>query len=269
MSAGAWARLAPVVAALALSAACTTTSTTSTSAAPPVGRTTSDEPDPQRRAQARLELAAAYYGRNQLQTALEQVRLALAVDPTYGDAYSLRGLIYAALGDPGLAEESFRRAMQINPRDADAMHNLGWTFCQQQRYAEAHDWFVRANAVPQYRGQMRTLLAMGVCQARSGDLAAAEASLVRAYEFEPGNPVTATNLSEVLYRRGDYERARFYIRRVNAMREVANAQTLWLAARIENRIGNRQGTENFGNQLRSRFPDSREAADYARGNFDD
>ena len=73
----------------------------------------------------------------------------------------------------------------------------------------------------------------------------------------------------MLYRRGEYERARFYVRRVNALPDVSNAQTLWLAARIENKLGNRQGASDFGAQLRNRFPDSREARAFARGDFDE
>ena len=46
-------------------------------------------------------------------------------------------------------------------------------------------------------------------------------------------------------------------------------QTLWLAARIENRLGNAQGTRDFGNQLRNRFPESRESANFQRGAFDE
>ena len=71
--------------------------------------------------------------------------------PTYGEAYNLRGLIYASLGDDALAEESFRRALQLNPRDADTMHNYGWYLCQQKRFAEADALFDQALAVPQYR----------------------------------------------------------------------------------------------------------------------
>jgi len=59
------------------------------------------------------------------------------------------------------------------------------------------------------------------------------------------------------------------VRRVNSQPDVSNAQTLWLAARIENKLGNGQGAADFGSQLRGRFPDSREAAAYARGGFDE
>jgi type IV pilus assembly protein PilF len=231
--------------------------------------TASDEPDSSKRARVRMELAGAYFGRGDMSSALDQVKLAIIADPNLSEAYNLRGLIYASLGDERLAEESFRRALQINPRDADVMQNFGWYLCQHKRYPEANTMFNQALAVPQYRDAPRTLLAQGVCQAFAGQLADAERTLSRSYEMDPANPSTAVNLSEVLYRQGEYERARFYVRRVNNTASVASAQTLWLAARIENRLGNRKGVQEFGDQLRNRFPDSRELAAFERGQFDE
>ena len=73
----------------------------------------------------------------------------------------------------------------------------------------------------------------------------------------------------MLYRRGNYERARFYIRRVNLQREQSSAQTLWLAMRIEQKLGNARGVDEFGAQLRSRYPTAPETLAYERGRFDD
>jgi len=81
--------------------------------------------------------------------------------------------------------------------------------------------------------------------------------------------VAAYNLSDVLYRRGEYERVRFYMRRVNALQEQSNAQTLWLAVRAEQRLGNTAGARQLGNQLRDRFPQSPEALQFEKGRFDD
>ena len=231
--------------------------------------TASDESDASKRARVRMELASAYYGQGQMTTALDQVKLAILADPNVSDAFNLRGLIYANLGDDALAEESFRHALQINARDADTMQNFGYYLCQKKRYGEADALFEQALAVPQYRNSARTLLAQGVCQALGGQLEDAERTLARSYALDPANPATAVNLAEVLYRRGDYERARFYIGRVNALPAFVGAQTLWLAARIERRLGRVQATQDLGNQLRSRFPDSREAALFARGVFDE
>ena len=231
--------------------------------------TASDESDASKRARLRMELAAGYFGRGQMTTALDQVKLALQADPTLSEAYNLRGLIYANLGDEKLAEDSFRRALQLNPRDTDTMQNLGYYLCQKKRYPEASAMFEQALAVPQYRDHARTLLTKGVCEAFAGQLPESEATLLRAYQLDPANPSTAVNLAEVLYRRGDFERARFYIRRVNSVQSFTGSQTLWLAARIERRLGNRTGVQEYGDQLRRRFPDSREAASFESGNFDE
>ena len=231
--------------------------------------TASDESDASKRARIRMELATGYFGRGQMTTALDQVKLALQADPIMSEAYNLRGLIYANLGDDKLAEDSFRRALQLNPRDADTMQNFGYYLCQKKRYPEASALFDQALAVPQYRDQSRTLLTKGVCEAFAGQLAESEATLLQAYRLDPVNPSTSVNLAEVLYRRGDYERARFYIRRINANPQLTGSQTLWLAARIEQRLGNRSGAQELGNQLRGRFPDSREAGSFERGNFDE
>lgn len=231
--------------------------------------TASDQTDADRRARVRLELASAYYGRNQYETALDEVKQALVAKPDLWEAWNLRGLIYVSLGDDRLAEDSFKRAMQLNPRDGDTMHNYAWFLCQRQRYPESIALFQKAIAQPQYGSVSRSLMTLGVCQARAGALADAERSLSRAYELDPSNPITGVNLSEVLYLRGEYERARFYIRRVNAMPDVTNAQTLWLAARIENKLGNARGARDLGQQLRNRFPQSPEALAYDRGRFDE
>lgn len=231
--------------------------------------TASDESDASKRARVRLDLASAYFGRGQTTVALDEVKLSIAADPTVAAAFNLRGLIYASLGDEKLAEESFRRALQLNSRDADSMQNFAWYLCQQKRYTEANSLFEQALAVPQYRDSLRTQLAKGVCLARAGQWAQAEQALQRAYELDPSNPSTTMNLAEVLYRRGEADRARFYILRVNSVPEVVNAQTLWLAARIEKKLGNAQGVADAGEQLRNRFPQSLEAKAYERSQFDD
>ncbi len=231
--------------------------------------TASDEPENTRRARVRLELASAYFGRGQIVTALDQVKQAISADPSMGPAFNLRGLIYSNLGDIGLAEESFRRALAIDPGDADTMQNYGWHLCQQARFAEAEALFKQALQVPRYVNGPRTMLTMGICQARSGDLPRAEASLQQAYEFDSANPAAAVNLSEVLYRRGALERARFIMRRVNGRSESSNAQTLWLAARIEHKLGNAQAAQAMGDQLVARFPESPEAGAYERRRFDE
>jgi type IV pilus assembly protein PilF len=231
-------------------------------------RTASDMTDADRRARLRLELAAGYFARGQAETALDEVKQAIAARPDIAEAFALRGLIYASLNQTALAEESFRRALQLDPRNADTLHNYGWYLCQLQRWDEASAQFDAAIAQPQYRDVPRSLLAKGVCDARGGRLPLAERSLTRAYELDPANPGIAFSLAEVLFRLGEFERSRFYLRRVNAQPAASNAQTLWLAARVEHRLGNVAGARSLGDELLRRFPQSPEALLYDKGRFD-
>lgn len=231
--------------------------------------TASDQTDAERRARVRLELAAAYFGHGQTDTALDEVKLALQAYPPLGDAYNLRGLIYAAMNEDVLAEDSFRRAAQMNPRDGGVLHNHAWFLCQRGRHAEAQRLYDAALAIPQYRDRQRTLLARGVCYARDGQLPEAEAALMRAHELDPSNPGVGFSLAELLYQRGQYERARFYIGRVNDMPSAANAQSLWLAVRVAQRLGLANDVRLLGERLRTRFPQSPEATSFERGRFDD
>lgn len=231
--------------------------------------TVSDQTDVERRARVRLELAEAYFGRGQLETALDEIKRSIAVKADMADAYNLRALIYAAMREDRLAEDSFARALQLNPRDGATLHNQAWFLCQRNRFAEAQAQFAATLALPQYRDTARTQLARGVCYGRNRQWPEAEAALMRAYELDPANPSVGFNLSEVLYQRQAYERASFYIARVNDVPEAVNAQTLWLAARIERRLGRDAVVRVLGSRLRQGFAQSPEAALFERGHFDD
>jgi type IV pilus assembly protein PilF len=230
--------------------------------------TDSDEPELRKRARIRLELAVGYFEQGQTTIALDELKQSISADPTYAPAYSLRGLIYMRLNDYRFAEESFRKALAISPQDSDVMQNLGWLLCQVARYPEAQQLFTQALSNPQYGERAKTYRAQGLCQLRAGKRADAEYSLLKSYEFDAGNPVTAYNLANLLYQRDDFVRAQFYVRRLNNT-ELANAESLWLGVKVERRMENRDAMMQLAAQLLKRFPQSRETTAYQRGAFDE
>lgn len=230
--------------------------------------TDSDEPGSRKRAKIRLELAAGYFEKGQTTIALDEVKQSISADPTLIEAYNLRGLIYTRLNDVPLAEESFRRALSINPNASAIQHNYAWLLCHHSRMPEALQLFGRALANPAYGDRAKTLMAQGLCQLESGQKGAAESSLLRAYELDAGNPVTGYNLALLLFQRGDFVRSQFYVRRINNS-EMANAETLWLGIRVERRVENRDAMMQLAAQLKKRFPQSREFSAFERGAFDE
>ena len=230
--------------------------------------TESDESNERRRARIRVELAMGYFEQGKTNIALDEIKQAIVADPAFADAYSLRGLVYMRLNDFGFAEESFNKALSIKPKDANVLHNLGWLKCQQALYPQAMKYFGQALADPMYGERAKTLMTQGLCQVRAGMRQEAEASLLKSYEYDAGNPVTGYNLAHLLLQKGDYARAQFYIRRLNNS-ELANAESLWLGVKLEKKLGNTEAMTQLATQLEKRFPQSSEAASYQRGAFDE
>ncbi|AOG24373.1 type IV pilus biogenesis/stability protein PilW [Acidovorax sp. RAC01] len=230
--------------------------------------TPSDEPETRRRARIRLELAANYFENGQTAVALDEVKQALAADPTYADAFNLRGLIFMRVNDFGQAEESFRRSLALKAGDSNVLHNYGWLLCQQKKYPEADQQFLRALANPAYGARAKTLMARGLCHAGAGQFVEAEQSLSKAYELDAANPVVGYHLAALLFRRSDLPRAQFYIRRLNNS-QFANSESLWLGIKVERALNDMVAMRQLADQLRRRFPESRELGAYERGAFNE
>lgn len=230
--------------------------------------TDSDESAQRKRARIRVELALGYFQQGKTTIALDEIKQAIAIDPTYSDAFSLRGLIYMRLNDFVVAEDSLKRALTLKPRDSNVLHNLGWLKCQDAQYAQSVTYFQQALANPLYGERAKTYMAQGLCEIKAGNLAQAEASLMKSYEFDAGNPITGYNLANLLFQKKDDARARFYIRRINNS-GLANAETLWLGVKIERRLGDQAAMMQLGGQLIKRFAQSSQAAAYQRGAFDE
>ena len=227
-----------------------------------------DETPARKRAKVRLQLAVNYFSEDKTDVALDEVKRALVQDPDYADALNLRGLIYLRLREFGGSEDSFRRALALKPGNGEILHNLGWMQCQQRRYAEADANFAQALSNNLYRDRAKTQMARGMCQEAAGKLDEAEHSLAHAFELDAANPIVSYNLARLIYQRGDYQRAQFYIRRLNNS-ELANAQSLWLGIKVERKLGNIETGMQLHDQLQKRFAASKELQLYEKGLFDD
>ena len=250
--------LASLVASLTLLSACGTA---------PV-KEAADGMEARKRAEVHLQLAVGYFSRGQFDTAQEEVRKALAIDPENVDTYNVQGLIYMSQAQPRLAEGSFQRALRISPDNPEVLNNYGWFMCQSGRERDALAQFAKILQNRAYPNQARVLNNAGICSLRLNDLTGAEANFVKAFELDPGSQAINTNLANVYYRRDQLPRAQFHINRALKAENLA-ADTLWLAVRIERKLGNDALSAGYANQLRRRHPQSPEFAAYLRGAFDE
>ena len=230
--------------------------------------TESDVPENRKRAETRLKLAVLYFQDGKNSFALDEVKQAVLIDPTWFQPYWMRGLIQMQTGDYAPAEASFQKALEINPRSADVKHNYGVLLCKMKRPLEARNWFEGAIADPAYSQRAKTWQELGNCQIANGQKREAEASFTRSYELDPNNLLTALQLATLLFDRGEAVKAQFHARRVNNS-ERASAESLWLGIKIERSLGSTQAQSQLETQLRKRFGQSREALALERGVFDE
>lgn len=230
--------------------------------------TSSDQTDSQRRARIRLQLAVGYYEQRQMPVALDEIKQALQVDPNFAEAYSMRALIYMDMGENRLAEDSFLQAIRLAPNMPDFNNNYGWFLCQNGRENQSISYFETALKNRAYQSPAKALNNAGICSLKMKDAAAAERYFAQAFQYDPANPSTNANLAKIYYERRDYERARFYIGRVMKA-DVMTADVLWLAIKIERKLGDKAVELSLVTQLSRRHGGSPEFAAYQRGAFDE
>lgn len=230
--------------------------------------TSSDQTENQRRARIRLQLAVGYFEQRQLSVALDEIKQALQADPNFAEAYSMRALIYMEMGENRLAEDNFQQALRLAPHIPDFNNNYGWFLCQNGRPQQSIAYFETALKNRAYQSPAKALNNAGICSLKANDKAAAERYFSQAFQYDPGNASTNTNLARIYYDRGDFERARFYIGRVMKA-DVMTPEVLWLAIKIERKLGDRAAETSLVTQLRRRHGNSAEFAAYQRGAFDD
>jgi len=223
--------------------------------------------EPRNRARLHTELAALYFGRGNMNVALEELRTAVRADSGYAPAHSMFGLVYMELKENRLAEDSFERALRLSPNEPDINHNYGWFLCQNKREEESIRYFLQAIRNPLYPTPWRSYSAAGQCSLRIDKPKDAEEFFLRALRQEPDEPASLLQLGQIRYRQGNLEEARKLVSRHNRL-VTPGAESLWLALRIERKLGQRVAERNFATELRRRYPDSGEAQALKRNTFD-
>lgn len=219
------------------------------------------------RARAFSDLAAAYFSRGQLKIALDEVRKAVQADSNYGPAYNVLGLIYMELAEDTLAEENFRKSVNLDRSDSEARNNFGWFLCTRGRYNDGLAQLADALRNPLYAKPEQALTNSALCHQRKGDLKQAEVYFNKALKLQPDFAFAIINLADLHFRQGNLKESQRLLTRHQTV-SPPTAESLWLGVRIERKLGDRIQEAAYNFQLRKRFPDSPEAQLLARGQYE-
>src|SRR5919112_278763 len=171
----------------------------------------------------RMGLAMVALRRDEPFKIVHYLERAIEADPEYPEAYVELGRYYGFMGEPALAKATFERWTRRHPEDADMLINAGLTAFDAADYAQAHAFFdkaievstneeqksgartFRANALDMLGRYAEAVAAyeeviaeapdwweahanLGICHARNGHPAKAEAAFRRGLEDCPGSP---------------------------------------------------------------------------------
>ncbi len=228
--------------------------------------TQSDQQSARNRARVHAELGAAYYSVGRYDVAITELKEALDADPAYVPALNQLALVHLALGQQPQAMTLLERALKLAPADSSVNNNYGMILCQSGREEQGLKHLRKVLADPLYAAPEIAHVNAGLCFKNSGDLVQAEAMLRRALALSPNQPVALYHLADVAFLKGDLLTARDWITR-HTRATQADAEALWLAARIESRLGDRNALAAYGAQLNRRFPDAAQTRAFNEGRF--
>lgn len=225
--------------------------------------------DPRARSRVHTELGSMYFQSGNMAVALEELKIAIAADSNYAPAYMVLALVHAYLKENDEAERVFRRALDLAPNDPEVNNNYGWFLCQTGKERQSISYFLNAVKNPLYSTPDRAYANAGACALKAGDIDGATSYLQTATRLGgDGAMMARVQLATLSYRKGNLEEAKRLAGDLLKVMEPASPDVLWLALRIERKLGNRNAESSFAAQLRSRYPDSPEYQEFLKGNFE-
>jgi len=208
----------------------------------------------QRAAEINVELGQGYIRRGDNKIALEKLQYALQLDPQSADAHTLIAILYERIGQPEKAAEHYQASVSLKPESGDMLNNYGAYLCRMHRYPEADEMFKRALKDPFYTTPGALLGNAGVCALESGNSAQAETYFRNALKRDPKQPQSLFQMAQLSLMNGKALDARGFIQRYESV-SSASPESLELAARIEDRLGDKETAVKYRSRIREEFPD--------------
>ena len=183
--------------------------------------------------QIKTQLAVEYMKTQDYRQAVASVEEALAANSRNIYAWLMRAQIYQYLKVPDKADESFRRALALDPSNAEVNNNYGWFLCDlQNRPNDAMAYFDKALADPTYPSPQVANLNKGICSTRMGQYGLADAYYDRALAAAPWFAPVHKEMARTKMLAGNLNEADRLFRLYQSRVDVLSADDLLLGWRI-------------------------------------
>lgn len=222
-----------------------------------VSTTSEPRPTDEEAAVANMNLGIGYLRQGRPDAAVDALERAVDLNPRLANAHSALALAYDQLGEADQAEEHHRRATQIDPGNADVQNSYAVFLCRQNRWADAERYFDRAVSDERYPLRAAAYVNAGNCARGANDLTKAEENYRAALAVDPANTDAMAGMIELAVRTENFLQARAFIQRLFVVAPPTSYHLL-VCVIVERRLGDSAAAENCARQLREDFPNSAE-----------
>ena len=223
--------------------------------------------NPEQAARTRTAIAAEYIKKGDLDTAKQHLERALNADPRSAEAHNMMGILLQREGSEinlQKAEGYYRKAISLKDDFAQAHNNYGVYLSQQKRHREAYKQFSIAGATLGYEGRAAALENLGRTALLLGEATQAQQAFESALKAEPNLLVARFELAELLLGQGRVrESTALYDEYVRLLgKNPQGSRSLWLGMRLARLQQKPAQLQQYASELQQRYPDSEENRRY-------
>lgn len=220
--------------------------------------------DPIAGARARVAIAAEYLQKDQPELALQSLQRALELDPKSAEAYNIMGALLERDDAIDKAEQSYRKALSLKPNYPQARNNYGVMLYRQKRYKDAMEQFSLAANDLSYENRETSLVYLGQVALQLHDNVKAKTTFERALKLNSHLTEPALELAVMAFEAQDYPVANSYYQRFlrSLGQDVQSARSLWFGIRLTRITGDQNALASYELALKRLYSNSPEYQAY-------
>ncbi|MEM7564048.1 MAG: tetratricopeptide repeat protein [Pseudomonadota bacterium] len=207
----------------------------------------------EKRAKAHIDLGLNYLRRGELETAQEEMELALSINPGSSRASHGMGLISARNAEPQDALKWFARAVRQDRTNFTAVNDYGIQLCQTGQTDKGIKQLMPISEVRENNAVVATYLGLGICHHRQQQLDLAQGYYRRALQGSPTLPQALLPMAEISKAENKPLIARAFLERYFAAGAIS-PKALLLAAQVEVQLNDKERARLYARELRAQFP---------------
>lgn len=204
-----------------------------------------------------VQLGIGYYQQGNLELANEKLVKALDQDPKSSQAHYAYAVLQNRFLDKEKTEFHFRKAIELDSRNSEALSNFGAFLCNDGRLEESEQMFMQAVENPLYKSPEVAYSNAAVCVLK-GDASQTEKAkkyYTKALAIRNNYAPALLAMAELHFDEKKHDFTRLYLERFHLV-TIPTARSLWLDIRNELEAENKTRAFALAEKLKNDFPGS-------------